>query len=77
MKNIVHFLTPILVTITIFLLAQIGGRIDRIDTRIDRMDLKLDIVDLHFTNHLSNHKDLEVMLEKRLTCIETKLNGYK
>ena len=54
-----RFLTPILVTITLF---GVGLMLT------DMKELKS-----HFTNHLSDHKTFEVMLEKRITAIEVKI----
>ena len=54
-----RLVTPILVTIAVF---GIGLML------ADMKDLKN-----HFTNHLSDHKTFEVMLEKRITAIEVKI----
>ena len=70
MKNLMHYITPILVTVAIFMLTQIGGRMDKIELNIERLAI-------HFTNHLSGHKDFEVMLGERLTRIETVLGLKK
>lgn len=57
---IFRFITPILITIVLYMVGII------------RNDLK--DVQLHMKNHLSEHKDIEVTLEKRLTRIETLLD---
>lgn len=54
-----RFITPLLITISLFILGML---------RSDLCELKA-----HFTNHLSEHKQIEVTLEKRLTHIETLL----
>lgn len=43
------------------------------------MGLKTDMAELkmHFTNHLSEHKQIEIVLEKRLTYLETLLKKIK
>jgi hypothetical protein len=56
--EIFRFITPILVTIAIFV--------------INGVDKKVDKLDSHFTNHLQHHQELEVGYEKRLSCIESK-----
>ena len=52
-----RFITPILVTITIFMINTI---------KEDMCDL-----DKHFSNHLSHHEDLEVGYEKRMSTMES------
>ena len=56
---ILRFITPVLITIALFILGMI---------RQDLHELKS-----HFTNHLLDHKTIEIQLEKRLSCIETLL----
>ncbi len=56
---ILRFITPILVTIALFILGAIKGDLGELKT--------------HFTNHLSEHKSIEIKLESRLTHIETLL----
>lgn len=55
--QIFRFITPILITITLFILNDIKQELLNLTT--------------HFTNHLSDHKNIELMIEKRLTHIET------
>ena len=62
---ILRFITPILIILIGFL-----GKMAINDVKYQIQELNI-----HFTNHLSDHKQLEVMLEKRLTRIETKLGG--
>ena len=54
---IFRFITPILITVALFILGII---------RQDLGELKA-----HFNNHLNEHKIIEIMLESRLTRIET------
>ncbi len=63
--QVFRFITPILITVAIFLLNWIRTDVKKIDT---------DLISLatHFTNHLSHHKDLEVDYEHRITIIESK-----
>jgi hypothetical protein len=63
--SILRFVTPILITICLFILGMI------------RVDLQT--LSTHFTNHLSDHKSFEVNLENRLSCLETilRLNNVR
>ena len=63
---ILRFITPVLVTIALFILGLI-----RQDIGMLRQDLTL--LKTHFENHLSYHREMEVLLEKRLSRIETLL----
>ena len=56
-----RFITPIGVTITLF---GVGLMLT------DMKELKS-----HFTNHLSDHKGIELILEKRLSILETMVKG--
>ena len=58
-----RFITPILVTIILFILGMI---------KQDLGQLKI-----QFDNHLSEHKKIEITLENRLSRIETKLEFIK
>ena len=58
--QVLRFITPILVTITIYILTGM------------KTDIKA--LEVYFTNHLSDHKSIELIIERRLTSIETKLN---
>lgn len=58
-----RFITPILVTIAIFVLGLLMS---------DMQELKR-----HFSNHLGEHKHIEILLEKRLSRIEAILEGVK
>lgn len=60
---IFRFITPILVTIALFLLTLVIN---------DVKDIKCS-----FTNHLEHHRQLEVKLENRLSSIETFLKTGK
>ena len=60
---IFRFITPILITIVLFILGMI---------RQDLGELKA-----QFNNHLSEHKRIEIMLEKRLTSLEVLINRIK
>ena len=55
-----RFITPVLVSIVVFMLGVIV---------VELRELKQ-----QFTNHLSEHKVIELMLESRLMRIETILN---
>jgi hypothetical protein len=52
----------VLVTINIFILTWL---------RNDMRELKT-----HFGNHLSEHKQIEITIEKRFSCLEVLLNEY-
>ena len=56
---VLRFITPLLITVALFILTMI---------RQDLGELKA-----HFSNHLTEHKGMEVQLERRLTHIETLL----
>ncbi|KKK74602.1 hypothetical protein LCGC14_2882140 [marine sediment metagenome] len=58
-----RFITPVLITITIFLLSWIRTDVTKLST--------------HFTNHLSHHRQLEVDYQGRLTRLEGKVNDAK
>ena len=58
---ILRFITPVLVTVALFILGMI---------RQDLGELKI-----HFANHLSEHKNIEILLERRLSRMETLLRG--
>ena len=40
-----------------------------------RQDLKE--LNVNFTNHLSDHKTIEIKLGERLSCIETEIKNFK
>ena len=61
--SILRFITPILITIAIFILGMV---------REDLGEVKQ-----HFRNHLSEHKIIEITLDKRLSRIETILESMK
>lgn len=58
-----RFITPIMIVLIGFL-----GNM-----AINDMKKSLSQLDNHFTNHLSDHKTVEVMIADRLARIETKL----
>ena len=62
-----RFITPIMIGLT----AYFGA--------MQFTDIKTDIKELaaYFTNHLSDHKTIEIILEKRLTALETLICGEK
>jgi len=60
---ILRFITPILITIVLFILQMM---------RQDLIELKS-----QFSNHLSEHKNIEILLEKRLTSLEILINRIK
>jgi hypothetical protein len=57
---LLRFITPILVSIVLYFLVQVHCDIKELGT--------------HFTNHLSDHKNIETKLENRLTTVETILD---
>ena len=61
---ILRFITPVLVTITLFILGSLKGDIR--DVKTDVKEIKVTM-----TNHLEHHKTLEVNLGERLKCLET------
>jgi hypothetical protein len=73
--SVLRFVTPILLTIVLYILSGIKTEIkdNKTDTcnRFDKIDLQFDKVNLQFTNHLEHHRVFEVVLAERLTTIET------
>ena len=69
---ILRFITPVLITIMLFILGSLKGDIKDVKTDV-RNELK--VVNVNFTNHLEHHKTLEVTLGERLKCLET-INDY-
>lgn len=73
--SVLRFITPILVTIMLFILSGIKSDIKdiKIDTcqRFEKVDLQFEKVNLQFTNHLEHHRKFEIVLAERLTSIET------
>lgn len=61
--EIFRLITPILVTITLFVIGMIKSDVDEVKK--------------HFSNHLSEHKSLEVTIEKRFTKLETICGGVQ
>ena len=68
---ILRFITPVLITIMLFILGSLKGDIK--DVRTDMRDVRseLKVVNVNFGNHLEHHKTLEVNLGERLKCLET------
>ena len=65
-----RFILPILVTV----IAYLGKMaVNGINSKINEVGYKLDKLDNHFVNHLSDHKNIEIKLESRLSTIETQL----
>jgi hypothetical protein len=73
--SVFRFVTPILVTIMLFILSSIKSDIKdiKVDTsqRFEKVDLQFEKVNLQFSNHLEHHRKFEVILAERLTSIET------
>ena len=69
-----RFITPALLavmsTLIVFILSGI---------KTDILGIKFDIreLTLQFSNHLSDHKQIELTLEKRLTKLETLIHSIK
>ena len=55
--QVFRFITPVLITLVLFILTGIKQDVGELKS--------------HFTNHLSDHKQIELKLENRLSCIET------
>ena len=65
--SVFRFITPIM----IILIGYLGKMaVGDIKSSISRLNT-------HFTNHLSDHKNIELVIEKRLTCIETILRDER
>lgn len=58
--QLMRFITPLLISIALYLLSNIQKEITKLDT--------------HFTNHLFHHVRLEKEIEHRFTCLETLIN---
>jgi len=73
--SIMRFITPILITIMLFILSSIKTEIkdNKIDTcnRFDKIDLQFEKVNVQFSNHLEHHRVFEIVLAERLSSIET------
>jgi hypothetical protein len=73
--SVFRFVTPVLVTIMLFILSSIKSDIKdiKVDTsqRFEKVDLQFEKVNLQFSNHLEHHRKFEVILAERLTSIET------
>ncbi len=63
-----RFITPILITIMLYMLTMM-------QTNISTLQSDIKEIKEHFVNHLKEHKQVEVLMEKRLTRIETLLNA--
>lgn len=65
---IFRFVTPILVTIALFILTGIKSEIKDFKTETDK---RFNKIDLQFSNHLEHHRIFEIAFCERLTKIET------
>lgn len=65
-----RFLTPVLVTVAIFILSIVINNQDKLVNKVDTLQ-KEQVA--YFNNHLSEHKDFCVVIEHRLSTIEAQL----
>jgi hypothetical protein len=79
--SVMRFITPILITIMLFILSGIKTDIReiKIDTckRFERVDLQFEKVNVQFSNHLEHHRQFEIVLAERLTSIETSTRKWR
>ena len=66
--SVLRFVTPILLTIVLYILSGIKGEIR--DNKI-YSENRFDKIDLQFSNHLEHHRKFEIVLAERLTSMET------
>ena len=69
-----RFITPVLVTMTIFILGMVLSNQGKLEDRFIDMQKE---TRTYFTNHLSEHKDFCIAIEHRLTKIESTINGHQ
>jgi hypothetical protein len=70
--SVLRFITPILITIAIFILTGIKDEIKFVkDETIKRFDK----IDLQFSNHLGHHLSLETLLAERMASIEARIRN--
>jgi hypothetical protein len=72
--SVFRFITPVLVTISIFVLAGLKDEIK--DVRTATKELAKE-TQLYFTNHLSHHTKMEISFCERLVALETELKRLK
>ena len=65
--SVFRFITPILVTITIFILSGIKTEIKDVKTDTNK---RLDKIDCDFATHFEHHRVFEVTLAERLATLE-------
>ena len=65
-----RFITPVMVAVIGFFTVML---INDIKTDIKGVKYDLKEINIGFTNHLSHHRQLEVMLGERLRCLEVRL----
>ena len=72
--SLFRFITPILITIAIFILAGMKEDIKEVKT-----DNKINFSEIQakFDNHLTHHRNFEVILGERMATIETKIRNWK
>jgi hypothetical protein len=73
--SVMRFITPILVTIMLFILSGIKTDIKDMEEysykRFEKIDLQFERIDTKFSTHLNHHLSLETLLSQRLSTIET------
>lgn len=72
--SVFRFVTPVLLTITLFILGGIKTEIK--DVKIDTCK-RLDNIVLQFTNHLEHHRILEVSLAEKFATLQAKFEGVR
>ena len=72
--TVFRFITPILITIAIFILSGMKDDIKEV-----KSDNKINFAEIQakFDNHLNHHRQFEVILGERMATIETKIRNWR
>ena len=68
--TVLRFITPILVTIALFILTGLKEEIKEVKSDNKTNFAKIEV---KFDNHLEHHRQFEIILGERLAAIETKI----
>jgi hypothetical protein len=68
-----RFITPLLTFLLTIIGTLILGNLTDLRQNVEESKIDRKEIRVYFSNHLNHHADFEVSLERRLTCIETKL----
>ncbi len=72
--SVFRFITPILLTIALFIISGIKTEIKDVKTDTCK---RLDSIVLQFTNHLEHHRVLEVGLAEKFAMLQVQLEKVK